>query len=184
MSLLENDYLDKLLIEVEKIADVDSVYVTPSGTYEVVYSDIIPGLEEIEQINTILLNWPQNKHRYDLILSINEDYETSLQNGFVVPSSLLSSDPTGGWKLPVDTESVSILNLQLVLAQINNTENINITDSAGNVRSLPLSDLQTLMTPYSAAATAVRQDRAQSIYTINQSYNSYDGGGDVSDINP
>ena len=92
MSIIENDYLDKLLIEVEKIADVDSVYVTPSGTYEVAYNEVIPGLEEIEQINTILANWPVNKYRFDLIAKAEDDYESVLQQGFVIPSGVLSSD--------------------------------------------------------------------------------------------
>lgn len=172
MSLIENDYLDKLLIEVEKIADVDSVYVTPSGTYEVVYNEVIPGLEEIEQINTVLANWPLNKYRFDLIAKEEDEYENTLQQGFVIPSGALSSDTAGGWSLPLETESIALLSMQLLLATDENSS-VDVTDIDGVTHTLPVSDMRSLLNNVGSQAVTIRRQRAENIGNINNTYNSY-----------
>lgn len=172
MSLIENDYLDKLLIEVEKIADVDSVYVTPSGTYEVVYNEVIPGLEEIEQINTVLANWPLNKYRFDLIAKAEDEYENTLQQGFVIPSGALSSDTAGGWSLPLETESIAVLSMQLLLATDENSS-VDVTDIDGVTHTLPVSDMRSLLNNVGSQAVAIRRQRVENIGNINNTYNSY-----------
>lgn len=184
MSIEINDdnFLDKLLEIVNTITYVESVYVD-NNIYYANYGSSLPSDDEISDVNAILDNWATNKNRFNMIDSAIADMRSNLDDGYSVPSTLLSAD-SGGWGLDMNTENLAILSMQYLLAENNNSDNVTIIDNYGVTHTISRNDMKLLMTSYNNEITTIRASCANIIVNVNSNYNNYSGGGSYTSFVP
>ena len=116
-----------------------------------------PTQEQLDEINQIIALWPLEKAKLEKLEYIDQEWQTTLDNGWTTPY---------GWKMGITTQDVALLNGNFTLAKeaatLGITDPVFVIDTDGESHEFNLQDLTMLMLQYGQArATLSSQDAAK-----------------------
>lgn len=166
--------LNILLNQLQSIIPVKAISEIGSVLNVEYYEDNLPSESDIDEINTILDNWPLQKLKIKKIEVLDNLWKNKLTIGWQTPA---------GYRLGVDISDVALLNGAFTLAKeasnIGLTDPINIVDLDGQSHSMSLQDLTILMLQYGQA----RSSLSNSYANLKNLINSASSEQDLEDIN-
>jgi hypothetical protein len=155
------DMLNALHDKINNIIHINSV-VDKDGIISIDYIDQ-PTQQQINQINTLISNWPLEKAKIEKLTQVDIEWNNTLKNGWTTPS---------GWKLGINTQDVALLTGAFTLCKeassLGMTDPVSIIDMDGDAHALSLPELTSLMLQYGQARAALSSDYAQSKKIIKE----------------
>lgn len=162
MELGSANMLTELHKKINNIVPIHGLSTSENGNIVVNYINI-PTLEQEELVNIALNNFPLDVAKSNRLLEIDEDWKTTVKNGWETPS---------GWRLGIDTQDITLLTGLFMLAKEASSLGINdpvtIIDIDGQSHNLNLLELTNLMLQYGAARATLSTQYANRRNLVNQ----------------
>lgn len=144
--------------KINGIIPIHGIGFNSDNTYRIDYKDENSlTTNQIQQINTIIDNWPLECAKMDKLDILDQEWQVILNHGWTTPY---------GWKMGITTQDVALLNGNFTLAKeaatLGITDPIFIIDTDGESHEFNLQDLTMLMLQYGQArAMLSSQDAAK-----------------------
>lgn len=123
-----------------------------------------PSENELQLVNDAINNWPTEILKYNALKNLEQEWASTISNGWTTPF---------GWKLGLDIQDVTLLTGAFMLAKeaasLGVTDPVSIVDTSGNVHSLTLEEMTTLMLQYGQARAFMSEQYANNRVSILES---------------